>query len=156
MIPRPVLRPCIDCGTPTLTPRCPAHTKPDTRPSAHTRGYDAAWQKLSTKARAMQPWCSDCHTTEDLTVDHSAHAWARKAAGKRIRLTDVEVVCRPCNSRRGAARGPAATPGPQGGTPLDGGARPPEEFDFRTHSGDAPGKGLQNLRTPGAQPSGGV
>ena len=34
-----------------------------------------------------------------------------KAEGKAIRLADVDVVCGPCNRRRGAARGNAVTRG---------------------------------------------
>ena len=44
-----------------------------------------------------------------LTADHSVEAWKRKAAGKVIRLRDISVVCRRCNSERGAARGEKAS-----------------------------------------------
>lgn len=67
---------------------------------------------MSKRARRLQPWCSDCGSVEDLTTDHSVAAWERKDAGKAIRLEDVDVVCRSCNSRRGRAR-------PQGRGPLD-------------------------------------
>lgn len=99
------LRPCLDCGEPTDAPRCPAHAlpAPPKRPTT-ARGYDQPWRLLSEKARRLQPFCTDCGTTDDLTTDHSPEAWARKEAGKPIRLQDVTVVCRPCNSRRGAAR----------------------------------------------------
>lgn len=97
---------CLDCGEPTTGPRCPEHTT-DHKPTAHTRGYDAAWTRLSKRARRLQPFCTDCGSTEDLQTDHTPEAWARKAAGKPIRLQDVEVVCGPCNRARGAARGPS-------------------------------------------------
>mgnify|MGYP000662118958 CR=1 FL=1 len=86
-------KPCLDCGAPSASTRCSAH-----------RGYDAAWDRLSRRARKVQPWCSDCGSTEDLQADHSPEAWARHAAGKRIRLRDVDVVCGPCNRERGPAR----------------------------------------------------
>ena len=87
------MRPCIDCGEPTASTRCPEH-----------RGYDSDWDRLSRKARKLQRFCSDCGSTEDLQTDHSPDAWARKAAGKPIRLRDVDVVCGPCNRVRGQAR----------------------------------------------------
>lgn len=68
-------------------------------------GYDERWNRLSRRARALQPFCSDCGSPEDLTADHTTRAWKRRAAGKTIRLKDIDVVCRACNSERGAARG---------------------------------------------------
>lgn len=75
-------------------------------------GYDAAWDRLSQQARKRQRFCSDCGTTDDLTADHSPEAWRRKAAGKPIRLIDVDVCCRSCNAKRGKAR-PGDTTSPQ-------------------------------------------
>ena len=104
------LRPCLDCGEPSDAPRCPEHTI-NTRPDATTRGYDAAWKRLSKRARRLQQFCTDCGATENLQTDHTPQAWARKAAGKPIRLQDIDVVCGPCNRARGAARGHTATRG---------------------------------------------
>lgn len=105
-----LLRPCVECGELSTESRCPLHPGSSTPiPSASARGYDAAWRRLSAKARRAQPFCSDCGATEDLTTDHSPEAWARKARGLAVRLSDVEVVCRSCNSRRGAARGGGVT-----------------------------------------------
>jgi hypothetical protein len=42
---------------------------------------------------------------DDLTADHTELAWQRFDAGKTIRLQDIDVVCRSCNSARGEARG---------------------------------------------------
>lgn len=64
------LRPCLICGQPAARPRCPEHTV-DTKPTAHARGYDAAWQRLSKRARRLQPFCTDCGSTEDLQCDHT-------------------------------------------------------------------------------------
>jgi 5-methylcytosine-specific restriction protein A len=99
------LRPCLVCGELADGPRCEVHTV-DRKPPAAARGYDAAWSRLSKRARRLQPFCSDCGSTEDLQADHSPEAWERKAEGLAIRLVDVDVVCGPCNRRRGAARGP--------------------------------------------------
>lgn len=89
-----IAKPCLDCGRPTASTRC-----------GPCRGYsNAEWERLSKKARKLQPWCSDCQATEGLECDHSPEAWARRAAGKPIRLRDVDVVCGPCNTARGQAR----------------------------------------------------
>lgn len=78
------------------------------RGNSTERGYDHQWSKLSKRARARQPFCTDCGSPNDLTADHSVEAWKRRDAGKTIRLRDIDVVCRPCNTERGAARGDGA------------------------------------------------
>lgn len=101
------MRPCLDCGEVSDGPRCEQH-RPTTTTlrglSFRERGYDARWDRLSRRARAVQPWCSDCGVTDGLTADHKPEAWARKARGQEIRLQDVDVVCRDCNLRRGSSR----------------------------------------------------
>ncbi|WP_409485131.1 hypothetical protein [Arsenicicoccus dermatophilus] len=99
------MRPCLRCGEPTAGSHCEEH-RPKHYPKApgHERGYDWAWVKLSRRARRLSPLCEDCGATTDLTTDHSPRAWERKAAGLPIRLEDVAVVCRSCNSKRGRAR----------------------------------------------------
>lgn len=79
------------------------------RGSRHERGYGYRWEKLSKRARQLQPFCSDCGTSKDLTADHSIEAWRRHDAGLPIRLKDIDVVCRQCNTDRGAARGDNAS-----------------------------------------------
>lgn len=104
---------CADCGNPYdkddgpgTCPECrPARTDPPTKGTRTARGYDNAWGRLSQRARRLQPFCLDCGSPHDLTCDHSPTAWQRKAEGKPIRLEDIDVVCRSCNSARGAARG---------------------------------------------------
>jgi 5-methylcytosine-specific restriction protein A len=99
------LKPCIQCGEPSEQSRCHDHRpKAAAQPSAHQRGYDYRWTQLSKRARRMQDFCTDCGSTDDLTVDHSPEAWAAKAAGKTIKLSMLQVLCRSCNSRKGAAR----------------------------------------------------
>jgi 5-methylcytosine-specific restriction enzyme A len=101
-------RPCIDCGTPTGTTRCdlcqPAieRRRDGSRGNRHERGYGNRWARLSTRARRLQAFCSDCGTGEDLTTDHLV--WPATS------LADVDVVCRSCNSKRGPLRGPGETP----------------------------------------------
>ncbi len=111
------LRPCVVCGEPTGSTRCSAHTVNSRKANASARGYDTAWRKLSERARRLQPFCTDCGSSEDLQTDHSPQAWRRKAEGHAIRLADVEVVCGACNRTRGAARGQAPSwslPDPRG------------------------------------------
>lgn len=107
---------CPGCGavftrdTGTNTAYCP-----DCRPKDESwrlrdkttdqRGYGYNWQQLSKRARRLQPFCTDCGATEDLTADHTEQAWQRYDAGKTVRLKDIDVVCRGCNSERGKARG---------------------------------------------------
>lgn len=111
---------CADCGRaydrdqkgsrcPDCTPARDDRAKNMRRGNRHQQGYDNTWQRLSKRARAAQPWCSDCGAEDDLTTDHSTEAWQRRDAGLVIRLQDVDVVCRRCNGERGAARGDKAS-----------------------------------------------
>jgi len=88
---------CITCGEPSPRRYCAEHTRHAPKQSASQRGYDARWQRLSKQARRLTPWCADCGTSDDLTGDHLR--WPART------LADVEVVCRSCNSKRGASRG---------------------------------------------------
>ena len=98
-------RPCLKCGEPVAGASwCPEH-KPQPTKSRRDRGYEGQWRKISARARRKQPWCSDCGTVEDLTADHTPESWEAHDAGKPITLDLVDVVCRPCNSRRGHIRG---------------------------------------------------
>lgn len=100
-----MLKPCLDCGDLSDRNRCTEHRTRTPRASTTSRGYDAAWSRLSVRARRLQPFCSDCGPADDLTVDHTPEAWQRRDAGLPITLDVVAVVCRRCNSKRGKARG---------------------------------------------------
>lgn len=103
-----LLKPCLSCGELSDETRCDEHRAVRLRMpkgSATSRGYDYQWTKLSARARKLQPFCSDCGRVDDLTADHSPEAWDRKERGLIIRLKDIDVLCRPCNTKRGAARG---------------------------------------------------
>lgn len=105
-----MLSACATCGELTEGTYCESHRPKDTRgKNRRDSGYDAAWDRVSARARRLQPFCSvpGC-TSMDLTADHSPEAWERKAQGKPIRLCDVEVLCRSHNSMAGAARGQRA------------------------------------------------
>lgn len=100
----PALKLCVICGEPTPESRCEAH-RPEqpTKASSRARGYTAAWDRLSLKARKLQPWCSDCGSKDNLTADHLR--WPARS------IRDVDVTCMDCNIARGK-------------TPRDGSARP--------------------------------
>ena len=55
------------------------------RGSATSRGYGKAWQRLSRRARRLQPYCTDCGSPDDLTADHSPEAWQAHEDGRPIR-----------------------------------------------------------------------
>ena len=152
-----LLRPCLGCGVLVIAEkrnvgaRCvacqrvrkeqfPARQRQSPQASSARRGYGHAWRKLSREARRTHPFCVDCGTSDDLTGDHLR--WPART------LLDVEVVCRSCNSKRGALRRAGqpvsvreplhtyAAPkeidlAPWGGSPLggvldrEGGAAPP-------------------------------
>lgn len=90
---------CLDCGTPCPSSRCEEHeaerlARLDLRRGGTTqRGYDGRWKRLSEKARRLQPFCSDCGTTEKLTVHHLR--WPATT------LSHVVVLCQADNNRRG-------------------------------------------------------
>lgn len=66
------LRPCLVCGEPSDGPRCALHALP--KPTAQDKGYDHHWRTLSERARRLQPFCSDCGTTDE-------EAWVKLAGG---------------------------------------------------------------------------
>lgn len=113
------LRPCThwDCGTLTDTGRCPEHPRcrvHAAKPSATARGYPHWWQVLSKRARELQPWCTRCQSTHNLSVDHSPEAWKLVEAGKRLTLKHfrdglLQVLCAKCQDEAGAARGDNVT-----------------------------------------------
>ena len=106
---------CDDCK-PTRERTAQRIVSESRRGTRRSRGYGAAWDRLSARARRRQPFCSDCGREDDLTTDHSPEAWARHERGLPIRLEDVDVVCNRCNAERGPARGPDALDRPTMGS----------------------------------------
>lgn len=111
-----MLKPCAHetCGELSDSTYCDDHVPPrdDVFRRSKSRagsGYDSAWDRLSVQARKLSPFCAWCNTTEDLTADHSPTAWKRKERGLPIRLQDIQVLCRSCNAKAGAARGGEVT-----------------------------------------------
>lgn len=124
-------RPCMVCGQPSEQTRCrectAEHHRTRDRGTARQRGYDTTWDRLSVRARRLQPWCTDCSAVEHLTLDHLPSAWQRRAEGKVIRLRDIAVVCGDCNNRRGSSR---AT----GDRARDAVSGPAGEAEFASHT----------------------
>lgn len=90
-------RPCLTAGCPNLTTTTRCHTcetRRQARRKATRTQYTGSWARLSRTARAAQPWCTRCHTTTHLSLDHETGT----------------VLCVPCNSARrrnpGEKRGP--------------------------------------------------
>ena len=52
---------------------------------------------MSKLARELQPWCSRCFNTKDLTADHIVSI----ANGGLNTLDNISVLCRKCNSSKG-------------------------------------------------------
>lgn len=95
--------PCIYCGVISRSSTCRQCTaaiqakNPFRRKTNKQRGYDHEWNKLSKLARTIQPWCSKCGGTRDLTADHILSL----ANGGQNILENVQVLCRRCNSSKG-------------------------------------------------------
>lgn len=153
-----MMRACAQCGEPTERyGRCEDCTAsavaqaPGRHPSKSStrRGYGTAWRKLSERARRMQPWCSHCGSHDDLTADHTPQAWERHEAGKPIRLQDIDVLCRSCNSEKGRARPQSKPSKPHTGTRGDGvtsgGPTRWGEAKFRSQMGTVADKALSDL-----------
>lgn len=117
--------PCLTCQTAAILThgRCPdcyrerrrvkardAYARNGRRSRPEREKQRGAWQRLSQRARAAQPFCTDCGRSEAvleaherLEADHTPSAWHRVLSGKPIRLSDIEIVCSPCNRARGEA-----------------------------------------------------
>ncbi|MGW3024790.1 HNH endonuclease [Streptomyces sp. NPDC001221] len=111
-------RPCLRCGRLTTNPsRCDYHQaefnaqrqaqRDAVRGSASQRGYDSSYRRVRAKVLAEHrarygDWCPGwgvpAHVSADLTVDHVTPL----AAGGANSRSNMRVLCRSCNSRRGS------------------------------------------------------
>ena len=94
--------PCHERACPELVigaPRCPDHAAAHERArgTADQRGYDSEWRRVVRAAIALQPYCSICGTTDDLTGDHLRPL----SRGGTNHPSNVRVLCRAHNSARG-------------------------------------------------------
>ena len=102
---------CTVCGVVTSRAgsRCTTHARESNR-SRHNALYSTgAWQRLSARVlRAWRgghgDWCPgyerDAHPAADLTVDHVVPL---AAGGAPFDIGNTAVLCRSCNSTKGAA-----------------------------------------------------
>lgn len=71
--------------------------------------YDWEWRKLVARAIREHPWCAECRTpgtpANPLTGDH----YLAHVRGGANEASNVRVLCRDCNSKKGA-RPAEATP----------------------------------------------
>ena len=90
---------CLECGELSDGPRCDEH-KLTQKPRKRTkfRSNPTRWKKLSARLRRMQPWCSSCGASDDLTVDHIIPYSERPDLAYDI--TNLDVLCRRCNSAK--------------------------------------------------------
>ena len=94
-----VASPCHVATCPNRKP-CPVHVAH--RPAPSQRGYTKAWYSLSKTMIAEEPWCHRCMATHSennpLTADHIVPL----AKGGESNRENTMVLCRRCNSRKGA------------------------------------------------------
>ena len=99
-------RVCSGCGVITDKRRCPdcARKYEATRGRRSKGHYDTAYLKLRAQAIREHPWCGACGHPGDpgnpLTGDHLVPL----AHGGRNERANIVVLCRACNSRKGAKR----------------------------------------------------
>ncbi|GAB4582177.1 HNH endonuclease [Nocardia sp. IFM 10818] len=93
---------CLECGEPSASRWCEQH-KPvvhHTDSGTNHRGPDRRrWERLSAKLRKLQPWCTACGATTNLTVDHIQPLNLRPDLA--FDLGNLQVLCRKCNSAKG-------------------------------------------------------
>lgn len=109
------VKPCLDCGRNTTNgSRCKeceqarearrraAYERRNPRPSPSARGYTRQWRAQVKAAIARQPFCSVCghpgSPDNPLTGDHVTP----RAQGGAGSGDNIQVLCRRCNSRKGA------------------------------------------------------
>ena len=100
-------RVCSGCGVITDKRRCPACARTyEISRQRRTKGhYDAEWVKLRARAIREHPWCSVCghpgSPDNPLTGDHIVPL----RHGGLNKRDNVAVLCRGCNSGKGARLG---------------------------------------------------
>lgn len=97
------MKPCLQCGEPSTDSRCTTHQLPKKGRRHDTHLNKTRWKKLSRKLRSIQPWCSTCGATDDLTVDHRKPIATHPELA--YALDNLDVLCRSCNGAKDAHLG---------------------------------------------------
>ncbi|MFE9962877.1 HNH endonuclease [Streptomyces sp. NPDC005525] len=92
---------CPDCSATRAPRRQASRPARSDRPSAHARGYNAAYRRARALVLARQPFCSVCahwgSNANPLTADHITPL----SKGGTNDVANLRTYCRSCNSRRG-------------------------------------------------------
>lgn len=103
-------RPCLRCGELSPESYCPEHRRERwNRRVSRSSEYGPNWTALSRKCRKLQPWCTQCGSTEQLETHHTVEAWLKLKHVGALTFSDAEkglliVLCHRCNVAAGAAR----------------------------------------------------
>lgn len=95
---------CLDCNTPCRPPpsaagRCPScDRRRQGLRNALRSHYGRDWAVMRRALIAAHPWCDVCKSRLDLTADHIVPV----ARGGTNDKGNLQVLCRVCNSRKGA------------------------------------------------------
>ncbi len=106
------LQPCLDCGTPTVGTRCPAHDHDGDRRAARVSVYGygrAHWQRLRKQRLAVDGY--QCQLGLSGCTGQATHVHLNPALEGRhddATLADCVSACASCS---GAIDAPRATPG---------------------------------------------
>lgn len=65
------------------------------------RGYGWDWDQLSRRYRASNPWCEECLKAGIYTLTRDVHHIVpiEQDASRRMDVTNLMAVCRPCHQR---------------------------------------------------------
>lgn len=100
----PVKHPCRHIGCAALVDDpgyCSAHKREarrydEHRGSAHSRGYDRAWQKLREVILLRDPFCVICRKQPATEVDHIV----AKRFGGGDEWENLQGLCKACHTRK--------------------------------------------------------
>ena len=70
------------------------------RPQTASRGYDHLWRKTSERYRQKHPFCRFCEQVgRQRFCDDVDHKIPIEDGGDRLKLENLQPICRPCHNR---------------------------------------------------------
>src|SRR5690606_15527647 len=94
-----LFKPCLVCGELSKESRCSEHRITRTSREGHAAyKNNARWKNLSKKLRKLQPWCSECGATDDLTCDHIIPV--KERSDLTYATENIQILCRSCNGSK--------------------------------------------------------